>query len=207
MKHWLTIILLVAFTGTTNAQRDFMGIAKYTMSVEGDSTHRKDSMAVIFGKDKIKVILYLPTTGNWGIPAEKVFIDDLGKQTSIIVEPDSGTYRESPLKNELLYEFVNTNRFSANGRYICFSYEANQAKLDKSQVVKAECLGSIDFYKPSVSNYFFLGVQPLIVDNRIVMDFIVTQKNGQRPRINLYYIERLENTDEYFNLDGLVQLQ
>lgn len=205
MKHWIFSFVLLLYCSMTFAQQDFTGMAKYIMTVEGDSTHRKDSMAVIFGKDKIKIILYMPNTNNWGVPYEKIFIDDFTSQSTLDIDSEKGTYSVIPLKCTALYEFVNTNRFDAVRRFLCMSYEADPLKIDKTVAMRATCLGSIDYFKPTIKNYFFLGVQPLVIDNRIVMDFKVTQPNGLKPRVYLYDLQKIDDTAPYFNLDGLTE--
>jgi hypothetical protein len=48
----------MAFIATqARAQKDFTGILKYHMTVAGDSIQRTDSMKLIVGKSKIKVVL------------------------------------------------------------------------------------------------------------------------------------------------------
>lgn len=205
MKRWIFSFILLCSAHCVMAQREFTGIAKYIMTVEGDSAKRVDSMAVVFGKSKIKIIFYLPNTGNWGIPSEKVFIDDLLTDSTFDIEPDSGTYTVYPIKKADQYEFSNTSRYDAVKRYICFVYKANPQKLDKEKIISAECLGSIDFYNNGIKNYSFLGVQPLIVDNRVVMDYTVVQKDGLKPKFYLYDIKKIENVEEYFSLEGLIR--
>jgi hypothetical protein len=205
MKHRLFIFYFIISAFSGFAQKDFIGIARYRMTVEGDSAKRTDSMAVIFGKNQIKIILFIPDENNWGIPREKIFIDDFNTQKTIDIDSDNGTFRSSPMKTDSSFEFINTNRYGACNRYLCLVYEPPARRSGHMNRNRMECLASIDFFKPSIKNYFFLGVQPIIIDNRIVMDYLVTQPDGLKPKVGLYRIEKMENTDKYFNLDGFTE--
>lgn len=206
-KVILSLVLPVFFSLNLSAQKSFTGIAKYKMTVDGSPDARADTMAVIFGKDKIKVILYLPSTGPWSPPAEKPFIDNFTAQTSMAIEPDSGTYTVSPLKATENNAYVNTHSFAANRNFLCLIYKADTSTLNRSAIISAECLGSIDFNYEPVKNYSFLGVQPIVVDNRIVMEYVVKQANGLKPRVTLYDIKKMDDTESYFNVEGLKEVK
>ncbi len=149
----------------------------------------------------------MPSTGAWILPAEKPFIDNFTAQTSIAIEPDSGTYVVSPLKITENNAYINTHSFAANRNFLCLVYKADTSTLNRSSIISAECLGSIDFNYEPVKNYSFLGVQPIVVDNRIVMEYIVKQANGLKPRVTLYEIKKMDDTESYFSVDGLKEVK
>jgi hypothetical protein len=201
---------LVAFFATgfsAFSQKDFTGIVKYKMTVEGDSAKRVDSMAIVFGKNKFKIILFIPDQNNWGIPQEKIFIDDFEAGKTYDVDGENGTYRVTELRNDSSADYRSTGRFDAMKRLLGVWYEANAFKLNKGSMIKAECLGSIDFLKKTIASYTFLGVQPVVVDNRIVMDYIYTQPNGKRPRVYMYDLEKIEDTDAHFDLSAFNEIK
>ena len=48
-------------------------------------------------------------------------------------------------------------------------------------------------------NFWFMGIQPIIIDGKIVMDFIVTEPGGAKPRVYIADIAK-QNTEAYFDL-------
>src|SRR6185295_5775553 len=105
------------------------------------------------------------------------------------------------------YDFVNTGKIAAANNLLCFQYKADSTKFDRSLILSADGLASIDYRNSFINNYFFLGIQPIIIDNRIVMDFVIAQPGGIKQRIYISDIRRLENTDGYFNSDGYTQVK
>jgi len=43
-------------------------------------------------------------------------------------------------------------------------------------------------------NFWFMGIQPIIIDGKIVMDFIVTEPGGAKPRVYIADIAK-QNTE------------
>ncbi len=206
MKYIFVYLLLMATCCSAVAQNNFTGIAKYKITVEGNNRPVTDSMSVIFNKQKVKIILYLPDSKRPGHAEEKIFIDDFTTQKSISVNSEDKTFRTGSLNTSGKYNFYNTGRIAiTNDILLCFQYKSDSAKLDKSKVLGVECLGSIDFKNPSVKNYFFLGIQPIIIDNRIVTDFIVMQPGAVKQRTYISEIKEMDNVESYFNLAGYKQ--
>ncbi len=199
MKKTLLGIGLLLGCFSAIAQNDFKGIVKYKLSVEGGSDRNTDSMMVIFDGERVLVTLYLPDSNK---VTEKIFIDDFGEKKSYKIDRSKFTYEEDSLKNRSDYQFINNNSIGAVNNELCMRYKANPKFLDNATIAGAECLASINFRNSYISNYSFLGVQPLIVDNRIVLDFTVFKTNGTRPVVTVYEIKKLENTDSYFDFWG-----
>src|SRR5450432_2782466 len=108
MKHFLFCILSLLAGYTSAAQDDFTGIAKYKITVEGNNNPITDSMLVIFDKQKVKVILYLPDIKHPGLILEKDFIDDFNAKKSIELNQENKTYKSDTLKTSEKYDFINT---------------------------------------------------------------------------------------------------
>lgn len=197
-KTLFSICLLLAFYSVV-AQNDFKGIITYKLSVEGGSDNNTDSMSVIFSGEKVAVILYLPDSNK---VIEKIFIDDFSEKKSYKIDRSKFTYEEDSLNTRNDYQFINDNSIGAVNNELCMRYKANPKLLDKTTLLGAECLASINFRNSFISNYSFLGVQPLIVDNRIVLDFTVFNINGTRSIVTLSVIKKLDNTDSYFDFWG-----
>ena len=145
------MVLVMAFIAIqAMAQKDFTGILKYHMTVEGDSVQRTDSMKLIVGKSKIKVVLYIPSQKDPGKATEQVFIDDLVKETTTVIDYQKSGYTVSARKKEPLYTFSNTNQYDAVNRKLCLRYETDRKTSLSADVVKASCLAGIDFLKPHI---------------------------------------------------------
>ena len=207
MKHLFFFPLFLLAYCLAVAQNDFIGIAKYKITVEGSSNPITDSMSVIFSRQKVKVILYLPALTDSGSVSEKIFIDDFGIKKSIALDTESKTYKTDTLNSSAKYDFSNTQKVAASSNnLLCFLYTADSTKIDRSGILTVDCLASIDYRNSLISNYSFLGIQPIIIDNRIVMDFIITQTDGIKQRIYIFDIKRMEDVEPYFNLNGYKQV-
>lgn len=200
MKSFVIYIAFLFFGQHCFAQGDFTGIVKYRLSVLGGTDKNTDSMCVVFDKDRVLVILYLPD-GNK--VSERKFIDDFKDNKTYRLDPDKQTYETDSLKKGDAYTFIIANSIGAVNNELCMKYKAKLEDKDKSQVTAAECLASINFRSP-IQNYSFLGVQPMIVDNRIVMDYTVMRSNGSTPTITVYDIRRMDDVSKYFDLWGYI---
>jgi hypothetical protein len=189
----------------TVAQKSFIGIAKYKMTVIGSTYAKTDSMKIIFGIDKIKTIFYLPANDNSSKIMEKAYIDDFTTNTSIDIDQNGMTFTVSPMNLSEGFTFSNTNKYDAVISNLCLIYKADSMKFDRTKLSKVECFASIDYGFTKVKNYFFFGVQPIIIDNRIVLNFTTTQKDGLKPFVNLYDLKKMDDTESYFSLWGLKQ--
>ncbi|MEO6671628.1 MAG: hypothetical protein ABIN36_19245 [Ferruginibacter sp.] len=200
MKQILIYISLSLICCNSFAQNGFTGIAKYKLGVLGGTDSNTDSMAVVFDKYRVMIILYIPDSNK---VSEKIFIDDFIQKKSFRVDKVKQTYAVDTLKAVTAYEFINANAIGyAAKNELCFRYKAKLTDADKQTTFSAECLGSLNYMTPTIKDYSFLGVQPIIVDNRIVMDFTVFKKNGTKPIITISNIRKLENVDSYFDLWG-----
>ncbi len=199
MKKTLFAICFLLACLSVLAQNDFKGIITYKLSVEGGSDSNTDSMSVIISGERVAVILYLPDSNK---VIEKIFIDDFAERKSYKVDRSNFTYEEDSLETRNDYQFINDNSIGAVNNELCMRYKANPKLFDNTSIRSAECLASINFRNSYISNYSFLGVQPIIVDNRIVLDFTVFNTNGTKPVVTVSNIRRLENTDSYFEIWG-----
>jgi len=204
MKSELLIFLLgFFFLNNVIAQQSFVGIAKYKMTVIGASDSRTDSMKVVFGNNKIKTVFYLPSSKENNTVITKSYIDNFSDNTTTDIDDESKTYAQSTLNRDQRYRFVNTNKFEMVEKKICKTYDADKADFDNNKYQKIECLASVDFLYRGILNYFFYGIQPIVIDNRIVFDFTTTEKDGKKSKIFLYEIKALEDVEAEFSIKGL----
>jgi hypothetical protein len=204
MKISLAIVLFVFFfSNSLFSQQSFKGIVKYKMTVIGASDGRTDSMKVIFGNNKIKTVFYLPSTKENNKVITKSYIDNFTDNTTVDIDDEALTYSISALNRDQLYKFINTNKFDAVDNKLCYTFEVDKADFDNNKYQKIECLASVDFLYRGILNYFFYGIQPIVIDNRIVFDFTTTEKDGKKSKIFLSEIKALEDVDAEFSLKGL----
>jgi hypothetical protein len=203
MKSGLLMFLLGFFLlNNVMAQQSFVGIAKYKMTVIGASDSKTDSMKVVFGNNKIKTVFYLPSPNDNNKVITKSYIDNFTDNTTADIDDEAKTYSMSALNRDQLYKFTNTNKFDAVENKLCFIFNADKADFDNNKFQKIECLASVDFLYRGVLNYFFYGIQPMVIDNRIVFDFTTTEKDGRKSKIFLYEITTLEDVETEFSLKG-----
>ncbi|MFT3912171.1 MAG: hypothetical protein QM737_22280 [Ferruginibacter sp.] len=203
IRQLMSMLVLLLICNISFAQGNFIGIAKYKLGVLGGTDTNTDSMTVVFDQQRIAVILYIPDGNKI---SQKIFIDDLKANKSYRLDADKLTYEADSLKTATAYKFINSNSIGyAVNNELCFRYKADLSGTDKTNITSAECLGSINYSNSFINNYSFLGVQPIIVDNRVVMDFTVVNSNGTKPTITVSDIRRMDNVDKYFDLAGYTE--
>ena len=204
MKSGFVVVLIVFFfINSLLAQQSFKGIVKYKMTVIGASDGRTDSMKVVFGNNKIKTVFYLPSTKENNKVITKSYSDNFTDNTTTDIDDEGRTYSITALNRDQLYKFTNTNKFDAVDNKLCFTFIADKADFDNNKYQKIECLASVDFLYRGVLNYFFYGIQPIVIDNRIVFDFTTTEKDGRKSKLFLYEITAVEDVENEFSLKGM----
>jgi hypothetical protein len=145
----------------------------------------------------------LPSSKENNKVITKSYIDNFSDNTTTDIDDESKTYALSTLNRDQRYRFVNTNKFEMVEKKICKTYNADKADFDNNKYQKIECLASVDFLYRGILNYFFYGIQPIVIDNRIVFDFTITEKDGKKSKIFLYEIKALEDVEAEFSIKGL----
>ncbi|HPH84671.1 MAG TPA: hypothetical protein PLC48_04400 [Ferruginibacter sp.] len=207
MKKTILFLFLLQTFLTATAQKNFIGIIKYRLTVEGGSETITDSMTVIFDNDRVKLIFYLPESLQSTVVNEKAFIDDFSEKSSYSVDPVNKSYKRDTLKPFSGFDFINTRKFASANNNICFVYQSTAPKNGQSVVNNATCLASIDYQNNQIKDYAFLGFQPFITDNRIILDFTTMLSGGKKSRFYVYEITPLDNVDFYFDLWGFRKVQ
>jgi hypothetical protein len=199
------IYILFLLVSKTSLSQDFTGIIKYKLSVTGSTVNNTDSMSVVFDKSRIMVVLYIPDSQQ---VSEKIFIDDFKQNKSYRLDAVKHTYEVDTLKKISTYVFINSNSVGAAvNNELCIKYRADMKDKGKASVSGVQCLGGINYRNSNIKNYAFLGVQPLIVDNRIVMDFEEDQSDGRKAKTTATDIRKIDNVDRYFSLDGYTEIK
>jgi hypothetical protein len=189
------------------AQPDFMGIVKYKITVEGAKETQTDSMMLVFDRHQVKVTLYIPDLKNYWFVEERIFIDQFNQKKSYRLNPETNQFESDTLKSECIYQFTNTQRYGASQNRLGFVYQADPKTLGGQDIQKVECLGSLDHYYAGLKDYAFLGYQPIVVDGRLVLEYSITQSNGQRPRVYVSEIIPMDNVDRFFTINGYSKMK
>ena len=85
---------------------------------------------------------------------------------------------------------------------VCLHYKADSTLIDESKMKAADCLVSKTYINKNIKNFWLLGFQPIIIDDKIVMDFIVTENDGSKPRVYISDMIAMKNVDAYFDLSA-----
>lgn len=177
--------------------KSYTGTVKYHMFVEGSENANRDSMKVVWGQGKIKTVFYLPDAARPGKVVQKAYIDDFLSHTRTEVDVESRTYRISAMDSARYPRFQNTRKFESRLNQLVFLYQG-----EATETGRAEVLGAINAMYFDVTDYFFYGVQPLVLDNRIVLEFNEYRKDHTISRIRAYDISPEQNTEFEFSLRG-----
>ena len=111
------------------------------------------------------------------------------------------------LKSSSIYVFRNTNRYGSVNNRLGFVYEVDPKTLSGQDIRKVQCVSSLEYFYPVRPDYAFLGYQPVVVDGRLVLDYTITQANGNRPRVYADQVIPMDNVARYFSDFNLPQRQ
>lgn len=200
MKLLITVLFLLAITQFSFAQKEFVGVAKYKMAVVGGPD--EDSMEVVFDKTRLLVKLYAPNRENKKVIEEMLFLNDFATNKLYMINKASKSYKVDGLLNVEGYPFINTQKIMLVRGDVCLHYKADSTEIDESKMKAADCLVSKTYINKNIKKFWLLGFQPIIIDDKIVMDFIVTENDGSKPRIYISNMIAMKNVDAYFDLSG-----
>ena len=196
-------IVSLLYVNASFSQLYFHGIAKYRLMVDGSAESKTDSMTVVFGKNKIKTIFYFLSEN--GSVVQNEYIDDIAEKMTYTINPQLKSYSKSPMKTEDPFSFKNKYSYNSVLNNLCLLYSSDDIRNFNADYNNAECYAGIDFMYDDVRNYFFYGVQPLIIDNRIILEYRVYQSNGMIQKVELTEINKLDETDPFFDLQGFTE--
>jgi hypothetical protein len=205
MKIFISLLLLLAITLFSYGQKQFVGVAKYKMAVVGGPD--EDSLAIVFDKNRILITLYTPSHENPKKIHQIIIINDFSKNKQYTLDNVAKTYKIDTLINAIGYGFIDTKKIILVKGAVCFHYKADSSQIDKTNMLRGDCLVAIDYMNESIKNFWFMGFQPIIVDSKIVMDFIVTEPDGSKPRVYISEIVAKQSVDEYFDLSNYKELK
>jgi hypothetical protein len=200
MKPALIFCLLFFVSVAAFAQTEFIGIIKYKMTVVGGDEQHPDSMQIVFDKSRLMISLYMPDQEKPGGKYLFSMIEDFAAKREYILDEPTKSYKNDSMLVQTTLHFIDTKKMGLIKGFTCFYYKADSSTIDSSKITNAECMASIDHTKKDINNFMFMSMQPVIVDNRIVLDFLATEPDGTQPRIFVSELIAKTNVEEYFDL-------
>lgn len=202
----LFLLLIFSFAATlSQGQKAFVGIAKYRMAVVGGPD--EDSSTIVFDKNRILHILYVPDEKDPQKINEISILSDFSDNKQYILNKAAKTYRVGIIVDAKPYDFINTNKIMLVKGDVCFHYKADSSQIDNSKMLRGDCLAASIYKNENIRECWFMDAQPIIIDSRIVMDFIVTEPDGSKPRIYISDITEMKSVDGYFDLTGYREIK
>lgn len=200
MKRILVLLVIACICSAANAQTEFIGIIKYRMTVVGADDKNEDSMRIVFDKNRILITLYLPDQDANGKAYQSNIIEDFANNREYVMDESSKSFKNDTLIKTSILRFTDTKKTANINNVICTKFMADTASLDKSLMRNAGCMTSMNDVKKSIKEFIFINMQPVVLDNRIVMDFIAEDPDGNQPRIYVKEMIPMQKVDEYFDL-------
>ncbi len=187
-------------TPAADTTKKFTGVIKYRMT--SDDPSDRDSIIIVFGETRIRVIMFLPGYREDQI-FERSMIANLKDSTFLELDARKKTYKTEKLsaRNEgtalsLTAEKKTVQLLNTS----CHEYKGQMTTTD-GEVFQTVCLVSNQHSYISAIDYNFLGIQPLVMSYKIVLGLKTRSSNNENTYIMAYKIEP-GDTDAYFDLSG-----
>ncbi len=187
-------------TPVADTTKKFIGVIKYRMT--SDDPSDRDSIIIVFGETRIRVIMYLP-----GYREDQVFersmIANLKDSTFLELDARKKTYKTEKLsvRNEGTELSIKAEKKTVQLlNFACQEYKGEMTTKD-GEVFQTVCLVSNQHSYITAMDYNFLGIQPLVMSYRIVLGLRTRSSNNENTYIMAYKIEP-GNTDTWFDLSG-----
>ncbi len=180
----------------------FTGIIKYKLTTDDPSDH--DSMFIVFGEDKIRVIMFTPGYKEGQI-FENHFIASFKDSAFYIIDPRTKTYRLEKLgaRNAgVQLDLANFKKTALILKYICLEY-SGEIKI-KEDVFEAAALISKQHSYLYATNYDFMNIQPVVKDYRIVLGWRTKTDDNENTYVIAYQIMPTD-VSSFFDLTGYKQ--
>lgn len=180
----------------------FTGIIKYKLTTDDPSDH--DSMFIVFGEDKIRVIMFTPGYKEGQI-FENHFMASFKDSAFYIIDPRTKTYRLEKLgaRNAgVQLDLANFKKTALILKYICVEY-SGEIKI-KEDVFEAAALISKQHSYLYATNYDFMNIQPVVKDYRIVLGWRTKTDDNENTYVIAYQILPTD-VSSFFDLTGYKQ--
>lgn len=178
--------------------KNFTGIIKYRMTSDDPSSN--DSIFIIFGKNKIRVRIFIPGYRE-GQFFENSMIANFADSSFIELDTRQHTYTIEKLSNRNNNSELN---LMPNKNFVpiltnkCAEYKGTITSADLGES-EAACLLSPNHYFNATPDFNFMGIHPIVFRYQITLGFRSKDDQNESTFIMAYKIEP-GNTDEWFDL-------
>ncbi len=188
-----------------DTSKKFTGVIKYRMT--SDDPSDKDSVFIVFGETKIRVIIFIPGYREDQV-FERTMIANVKDSTFLELDTKNKTYKTEKLSlrnggTELTV--APTKKTMPILNFICPEFKG-QMKTPDGEVAETACLVSNQHSFVAAMDYSFLGIQPIVMGYKIVLGFRTKSSENENTYIMAYKIEP-GNVDSYFDLSGYKALK
>lgn len=207
MKLLYFILILSTVPGITNAQKEFIGMASYRLTVVGADQKSEDSMNIVFDRGRLKIMLHMADQEHPGAMYTSTIIEDFTNKTEYVVDEQTKTYKADTFIYLSGLHFHDTNKPDIINGIKCTKFMADTASIDKAIMRNAGCMVSQEHLKSGISEFVFMNMQPVIINNRLVIDFLAEDNDGLQPRIYIQNLTELPSVEAYFSLAGYKEVK
>ncbi len=178
----------------------FTGVIKYHMTTDDPS--ERDSMFVIVGETRIRVIMFYP-----GYKENDIFRDNMianfTDSTFLVLDDRKKTYKTEKLGTRNAGTEITLANYRKTGKvlnYQCPEYSGEVIMKD-GETFQASALISKQHSYIAVCDYNFMNIQPVVLGYKIVLACWTKSSDNENTYILAYKVEP-GNTDSYFDLTG-----
>ena len=180
----------------------FTGIIKYRMT--SDDPSQRDSMFIVFGENKIRVIMFTPGYKEGQI-FENHFLASFADSAFYLIDPRQKTYRLEKLgaRNQgVEFTLANSRKTGMVMKQICMEY-SGEMKM-KEDIFEAAALISRQHSYLYAVDYDFMNIQPVVKEYRIVLGWRTRTDENENTYVIAYEIMPAE-VSSFFDLTGYKQ--
>jgi len=180
----------------------FTGIIKYRMT--SDDPSQRDSMFIVFGENKIRVIMFTPGYKEGQI-FENHFLASFTDSAFYIIDPRMKTYKLEKLgaRNAgVEFSLENFKKTSQVMKYVCMEY-SGEMKM-KEDVFEAAALVSKQHSYLYAMDYDFMNIQPIVKEYRIVLGWRTKTDDNENTYVIAYQVLPVD-VSSFFDLTGYKQ--
>lgn len=176
----------------------FTGIIKYHMT--SDDPYDRDSIFIVFGETQIRVIMFIPGSRENQV-IERSVITNFADSSVIELDSRKDTYKKQKLADKNKGTELSVIPDKKKGQILNFTCQEfkGEMKTSDGEVYESACLVSSKHSYIATNDYNFLGIQPLVMSNKIVLGFRTKSSDNENTYIVAYKIEP-GNPDQYFDL-------
>lgn len=178
----------------------FTGLIKYHITT--DDPAERDSMFIIVGENRIRVIMFYP-----GYKEEDIFQDHMianfADSTFLVLDNRKLTYKTEKLGARNAGTEIALSNFRKTGKVMTFQcpeYSGEMVMKD-GETFQVAALVSKQHSYIAMADYNFMNIQPVVLGYKIVLGYRTKSSDNENTYILAYKIEP-GNTESFFDLSG-----